>query len=288
MESKVKNYDGSGEVKVFLEKISLYSALKRFEDQKAAKNLASKLEGRAFDVYLRLSTEDRKQEQKMRAELLKEFERDNKDREEAIHELNKRKRKPDESAHTYSYQLIELVRLAYATFEEDAIKTIAKDYFVRGIHPKMQVALKSLSGFDKATISNLAMETTRLQLAGIESFSKSSECMSVDRPDMIDAIAEKVIEKLQCSSLGAQGIENGGEAYTSYANFAVERPNFQRNQRNRSFAKPQQRPNTNRSRRACRSCKSTDHFFRSCPTCFCQACGTRGHDAWDRACPSYQ
>ena len=100
MESKVKNYDGSGDAKVFLEKISLHSTLNGYEDQKAAQNLASKLEGQAFDVYRRLWTEDRKQAQKIRIELSKEFERGNQDREEAIHELNKWKRKPDESAHT--------------------------------------------------------------------------------------------------------------------------------------------------------------------------------------------
>ena len=42
MESKIKSYDGSGEVKVFLEKISLHSALKGFDGEKAALYLASK------------------------------------------------------------------------------------------------------------------------------------------------------------------------------------------------------------------------------------------------------
>ena len=38
----------------------------------------------------------------------------------------------------------------------------------------------------------------------------------------------------------------------------------------------------------CRSCQSTEHMFRSCPTRFCQACGKRGHDAWDKSCPNFQ
>ena len=73
MESKVKSYDGSGDVKVFLEKVSLHSALKGYEGQKAAQNLASKLEGRAFDVYMRLPPEEREDEQIIKTELLKEF-----------------------------------------------------------------------------------------------------------------------------------------------------------------------------------------------------------------------
>ena len=287
MESKVKSYDGSGDVKVFLEKVSLHSALKGYEGQKAAQNLASKLEGRAFDVYMRLPPEEREDEQIIKTELLKEFERGNQNREEAIYQLNNTKRKFGESAHTYAYHLMELVKLAYPTFEDDDIETIAKDYYIKGIHPQMQIALKTLPQFAKASISDLASETTRLQLAGIQSFAenKSSQCMSVESPSMIDEIVEKVCAKM---SLEAPGAEYGGKADTEQAAFNVGRPNFQRKQRNRNFANQQQRPNTCTMKRACRSCKSTDHLFRSCPKRFCQACGARGHDAWDKSCPNYQ
>ena len=59
MESKIKNFDGSGDIKAFLEKVKLQSALKGYEDQKAAQYLASRLEGQAFDVYMRLSDGDK-------------------------------------------------------------------------------------------------------------------------------------------------------------------------------------------------------------------------------------
>ena len=32
----------------------------------------------------------------------------------------------------------------------------------------------------------------------------------------------------------------------------------------------------------------TDHMFRQCPDRFCQSCGNKGHDGWDRECPKYQ
>ena len=38
----------------------------------------------------------------------------------------------------------------------------------------------------------------------------------------------------------------------------------------------------------CRSCQSTDRLFRACPTRYCQACGHRGNDAWDRCRPNYE
>ena len=60
MEAKLQNFDGSGDVNIFIEKISLRSALKGFEGEKAVQNLACRLEGRAFDVYLRLSEADKK------------------------------------------------------------------------------------------------------------------------------------------------------------------------------------------------------------------------------------
>ena len=58
MESKVRHFDGNGDVRVFLEKVSLHSALKGYDRKKTAQDLTSKLEGRAFDVYMRLADTD--------------------------------------------------------------------------------------------------------------------------------------------------------------------------------------------------------------------------------------
>ena len=60
MEPKLRNYDSSCDVKVFLEKVSLHSSLKSHTWEKAAENIASKLEGKAFDEYMRLNAEDEK------------------------------------------------------------------------------------------------------------------------------------------------------------------------------------------------------------------------------------
>ena len=119
IESKIKNYDGSGEVKVFLEKTSLHSALKGFDGEKAALYLASKLEGRAFDIYRRLSPEDKKNENKIRAELLKEFERGHQGTEQAMYTLENRHQKEDESAHSYAYHILELVKIGIPEFPKE-------------------------------------------------------------------------------------------------------------------------------------------------------------------------
>ena len=89
-------------------------------------------------------------------------------REEAIFELSNRPRKQGESAHTYAYKLIELVKLAYPTFDNETRATLAKYYFVHGLHPQMQIALKSKEKFATNDIQALASETTGLQLAGVK------------------------------------------------------------------------------------------------------------------------
>ena len=109
MNSKIKSFDGTGNVKVFLEKVSIHSSLKGYEDEECSQNIASRLEGRAFDVYMRLGNEDKKNPDKVKEELLKEFERGKQDRELAIHELNNRMRNTDESVQTFAYKIQELV-----------------------------------------------------------------------------------------------------------------------------------------------------------------------------------
>ena len=71
---------------------------------------------------------------KVKKELLKEFERSKRNREEALYELSKRKRRQCESAQNYEYKLMELVTLAYPTFENKTQETITKDYFVSGFN----------------------------------------------------------------------------------------------------------------------------------------------------------
>ena len=299
METKIKCFDGTGDVNVFVEKVSLHSSLKGYDGEKAAQNLASKLEGRAFDVYMRLPTADKKDASKIKSELLKEFESGNVDREAAIVELNNRRRKSDESPQTFAYKLISLVKLAYPTFDDSNQKTIAKDYFLKGLHPKMQIALKSLPNFTEIDVDKLATETMRLQLAGIDSFAagKTHECMSVESPSMVDAIAEKVIEKLRNSTIADHGADDGGEQESLAANFVSNQwRGYPRRGKQNRFPKKsyhprattQQNSRPSQSGRKCRSCQSPDHFVRECPNRYCQACGNQGHDAWNALCPKYQ
>ena len=287
MESKTKCFDGSGDIKAFLEKVKLQSALKGYEDEKAAQYLASRLEGQAFDVYMRLSDGDKKETKKITEELLKEFEAGNQNREMAIAQLNERKRKPEESAQTYAFKIMELTKLAYPAFEEKIRKTIAKDHYMKGIHPKMQMALKSLSTFESANILDIAKETSRLEIAGIESYSsKKAECFEIKEGEsqtIVDMVTDNVMKQMKGVALIAQGVdvETGNAHYMQNRSF--------RGQRGRRQREPSRnKPALSQQNRKCRACHSPEHFVRECPTRFCQACGNRGHDSWDKNCPKYQ
>lgn len=306
MDGKIKVFNGIGDVKEFITKVELHSALKGYSEEKCAQNLASRLEGPAFDIYLRLSDGDRKKVSKIKEELLKEFERGQLNREEALFTLSNRTRNKGESAHTFAYKLTELVKLAYPDFDNSTRNTLAKDYFVRGLHPEMQIAVKSMEKFAASDINTLAEETTRLQLAGIKS--RFQECNSANAinvnnatasmpTDIFDSIADKVADKLANTNLNAQTVAGGYEPYQQQVNFAANQPvyyqrNFGRNYSN--TRRSSQNRGASRSRyqnappqqRKCRSCQSTEHLIRNCPSRYCQACGKKGHDSWDPVCPN--
>ena len=234
---------------------------------------------------------------------MKEFERGQLNRDEAIHLLSSRRRKPEESPQTFAYKLMELVKLSYPTFAVASQKTIAKDYFIRGVHPEMQTALKSSTTFTTSDTNAIADETVRLELAGIKSYSnrngpireKSAEVMSINC-NVISSVADDVIKRLQINPASSQPVDHPGvrtehETHPeSDVNFMGSyRGNYNRGNRGRrgQFRGMPTRTLNNQPRR-CRSCQSPEHLIRNCPTRFCQACGNRGHDQTNTKCSNYQ
>ena len=310
MESSKKikvTFDGKTDVKNFLTKVELESSLKDYADEKKANFLASRLVGPAFDVYMRLSDEKKKSFDEIKAELKKEFERMQLNREEALSVLQNRSRGSEESPQTFEYKLKELVQLAYPDFTDDVRKKIAKDYYMKGIHPEMQIALKSRTTFATDDISTLVTETVRLTLAGVKSYSKctttSEGCDSVDvvhatmpvqlpgaSSDMINAIAEVVVSKLKETSLVGSDMTTDGDA-SGQNHDAVHnvggRGNGFGGRRGRGRGRGRGGRGNGNQVRKCRSCQSTDHVIKNCPTKFCEACGQRGHSQYDRSCPNY-
>ena len=99
----MKCYDGSGDGKDVLTKVELEVAIKSYADEKKAQYAARKFVSPAFDVYLRLSDADKKDFGKLKEELLKEFEKGQLNRDEAIHLLSSRRHenpKSPQNSHT--------------------------------------------------------------------------------------------------------------------------------------------------------------------------------------------
>ena len=98
-------FNGNGNGNTFIEKVNIYAAFKGHENEKKAQLVASYLDGAAFDVYMRLSADEKKNPDTIKDELLKEFQRSQLNRKAAIHELNNRILHPTESLAAYSYKL---------------------------------------------------------------------------------------------------------------------------------------------------------------------------------------
>ena len=120
------------------------------------------------------------------------------------------------------------------------METAAEDYFVRGLHPNMQVALKSMQNCVEADIHTSASDT-----AGIQSFvsSQGGQCIATtaDNNSLVDTIADKVVKKTLQLSLNATG---GNENWTN-VNFLKKRSDNNRQELlNREAGRSRNRPDS--------------------------------------------
>ena len=282
-------FDGTGDVNRFVEKAELVANCKGHADENKANFIASKLGGSAFDVYRRLSTEDKKDHAIIKAELLKEFSREERNREEALNSLMNSARMDAETPQSFAYRLLKLVKLAYSNLDNDSQKTIGMDYYIRGVSKELQIALKSLSNFSSMDVHRLSDETTRLEIAGVKAECKIQAVhIEEAHEETLNKITKNVLEKLRGASV--QDLDVGEEVNvvnSSTASSSRRRGNFQRRGNGRGRYNQYRRQQNEQGSRRCRCCQSTSHLFRECPVRHCQACGGKGHDAWDSACPNY-
>ena len=264
---KVEYFTGKEDVNAFIVKVELYNKLKKYTGEDAAVSLASRLQEPAFNVYLRMSEDDRKDIEKIKTELKKQYEVGNCDREEALQLLSAAQRKQDETAKDFAYRIEQLVKLAYPTFT-DANKLVhQKDAFVRGVHPDMQMKLKTLENFADLDMKGILDHTVRLEVAGVKSVPKTikEEVSSVECVDQLE-VASGTDERLMALEEAVAKISIGSSA--------------PRGRKRRGGS------NGNRSnRKSCWNCGDTSHLLHQCPKRFCPACGQQGHDVMDKRCP---
>ena len=265
---KVEYFDGKGDVNAFIVKVELYNKLKKYVGEDAAVSLASRLQEPAFNVYLRMSEEDRKDVEKVKAELKKHYEVGNRDREEALQLLSSVQYKHDETAKDFAFRIGELVKLAYPTFNAASQQLHVKDAFVRGLHPDMQMKVKTLENFATLDMNAVLDNTVRLEVAGVKSSSKTiKEEVSVvedeGRPIAMSDAESQLLSRME-------GLEEAVSKISMASNSARRG-----NQNSYRDSMP---------RKKCWNCNGTDHVLRRCPKRFCPACGKQGHDPRDKIC----
>ena len=137
-----------------------------------------------------MSADDKKDLSTLKTELYKEFKKEQRNREEAVCELTKRKRSPGESIPTFAYNLLELVKMAYPEFDDNHRGIIGKYHFVNGLTHNMQVWLRSTARFANKTFKEITELASSLEIAGVK------EDVKTEIHNVSDEIAEKGVEKL--------------------------------------------------------------------------------------------
>ena len=271
LSKKVECFNGKGDVNAFIVKIELHSKLKNYVGENAAVFLASRLQEPAFNVYMRMSEEDRKDVEKIKTELKKQYEVGNRDREEALQLLSSAQRKQGETAQDFNFRIGELVKLAYPTFDHASRLVHEKDAYVRGLHPDMQMKIKTLENFTTLDMKGIVDNTVRLEVAGVKSACKpiKEEISMVQHSDTphVSPGFDQLLSRMDCLEEAVSKISVGDNR---------SRPKYNRSSQRQDAASS--------SKKGCWNCGDPSHVLRRCPKRFCPACGKQGHDVRDKMC----
>ena len=293
---KVEIFTGSEDVNKFTTKCDLHCNLKGYEGEKKAAFIAGRLDEHAFDVYMALSDDDKKDPEKIKAALVEGFDDAKRNREVAFEELSHRKRLDGEKAEVYAHKILELLKYAYPKFTQNARNSLAKDYYVKGLQLDVQKELRKMSDFEDKTLSDLIKQTTYLEIAianasATQPKKEEDDVSSVTTPrNSLEARLDKLtslMERTLCVDEGGEQDGGNDETVNSVGNRGRGRGQ-QRRRGNPRRGRGGQQDGGRQQPRHCRNCNKTDHMFRQCPDRFCQSCGNKGHDGWDRECPKYQ
>ena len=141
-------------------------------------------------------------------------------------------------------------------------------------------------------MQQLVNQTTYLEIANTNAAAasqpRSEEIASVSHvANNLESRLDKLVtlmERTLAAGDDEDNIEEERMNFTGNANSTRNSRNHQRYRRGNS----NRRGGGRQQSLKCRVCDSTDHLFRKCPNRFCQSCGNKGHDGWQRECPKYQ
>ena len=293
-------------MKKFITKCDLHCNIKGYDGEKKAAFIAGRLEEPAFDVYMALPDEEKKDPEKIKTALLQSFDNAKRNREVALEDLTHRRRLGEEKSEVFAHKILELVNYAYPKFSDEAKKSLAKDHYVKGLGVSLQNELRKLSDYEDKTLEDLVKQTTYLEIADTNATAsvepRSEEVLAVNAcSNSTDARLDRLINLMEKSmdvrdydeqehDLSDQMNYVGNPGSSRYPqNFVGNqgRPRYPHNRPRQNSNNNNNNNNNNNSKR-CRACNGTGHLFRKCPKRFCQSCGKQGHDGWQKECPKYQ
>ena len=211
---------------------------------------------------------------KIKTELKKQYQTVKKDREEALSQLSSRLRKDGETLQDFAFYISELVGLAYPSFAVADREIHEKDYFIRGLHPEIQLRLRTLENFSTLSMKDLLENTIQLEIAGVKS--------------TLVKIKTEVNEVRDGCPIAKSNIEERLEDLEGVVATLNDTKLRSRGRRNNRGGGSQSREDRSKKRdKGCWKCGNPSHFLRQCPERFCQSCGQTGHDAWSKSCNNH-
>ena len=144
---------------VWLKKVNVWAALKGYSGEIKALAMASRLDGPAFECYARMSEEQQKDPAVVAEELKQASVKPERDRDTAIYEITGRSWRPGESPASFAHDICRLAKLEYPGFGADALDTIARDCFLKGLTPELRVALRRDPQIKTIKVQDLAQKS---------------------------------------------------------------------------------------------------------------------------------
>ena len=149
---------------------------------------------------------------------------------------------------------------------------------MKGVHTDRQRELKKDAPFSTKTLKQISERVTCLEITGVTSnITSKEEICTVKETTCLETKIDKLINALE--GITVNDMKEGRIDY------AVASDRGYRS-RGRGYSKPTGYHGPKQLE--CRICNIRDHLFRQCPNKYCQSCGNKGHDGWDKTCPKYK
>ena len=154
-----------------------------------------------------MSDDDQKNPDKVAEQLRKEFIKGETDREVAMTQLSERRMNDGESPAQFAHEVRRLAKLAYPGFNAEALMTVTRDSFVRGLLEELRLEIKKDRRHSTEDVSSLTDEVKGLQLAGVgkkpmvQTTRAPCTTPTVDE-HTLDQLAELLKEKLETPERG--------------------------------------------------------------------------------------